>query len=300
MIKSTGYRLRKIFGTFLIISECKPILLAYTTHYLIESFEESKFNVYGSLIINGNLNLQGQDIVVDKNLTQIGGTVSLGGGNLNVRGDFNQNNGTIDIDKGTLRVKGDYSISDSTDSSTNCSITGEKGSTGILKMTNPEDRVFIGKSFTTGSTNSSQLTNGELIIKGNFLQLYSYNNFCATENHKTILCGEGIQNVSFSNSNCKYNKLIAINSLDNISFNRQPCWNELISAIFGNTNLDSHISIGDVTAIQRHLAELEIFTDEQLVVADTNGDGKVDIDDATHLQKYIAEYNGIVLGMVYY
>ena len=66
--------------------------------------------------------------------------------------------------------------------------------------------------------------------------------------------------------------------------------------LFGDTNLDGVISIGDVTAIQRHLAELATFNDEQLALADTNGDGKVDISDATHLQKYLAEFDGIVLG----
>lgn len=64
----------------------------------------------------------------------------------------------------------------------------------------------------------------------------------------------------------------------------------------GDTNFDGKITIGDVTAIQRHLAELGVFTEEQLSLADTNGDGKVDISDATYLQKYLAEFDGIVLG----
>lgn len=64
----------------------------------------------------------------------------------------------------------------------------------------------------------------------------------------------------------------------------------------GDTNLDGHITISDVTAIQRHLAELDIFSDEQLALADTNGDGEINIGDATHLQKYLAEFDGIVLG----
>ena len=64
----------------------------------------------------------------------------------------------------------------------------------------------------------------------------------------------------------------------------------------GDTNLDGKITISDVTAIQRHIAELELFSEEQIILADTNGDGKVDIGDATHLQKYLAEFDGIVLG----
>ena len=64
----------------------------------------------------------------------------------------------------------------------------------------------------------------------------------------------------------------------------------------GDTNLDGKITIRDVTAIQRHIAELEVFTDDQLALADTNGDDKVDISDATHLQKYLAEFDSVVLG----
>ena len=64
----------------------------------------------------------------------------------------------------------------------------------------------------------------------------------------------------------------------------------------GDVNLDGEITITDVTAIQRHLADIEKFNDEQLALADTNGDGHLDISDATHLQKYIAKFDGVVLG----
>ena len=63
----------------------------------------------------------------------------------------------------------------------------------------------------------------------------------------------------------------------------------------GDTNLDGRINIRDVTAIQRHIAELEVFADEQIALADTNGDGEINISDATHLQMYLAEYD-VVLG----
>ena len=71
---------------------------------------------------------------------------------------------------------------------------------------------------------------------------------------------------------------------------------ESTDMLIGDTNLDGHITISDVTSIQRHLAEMHIFTDEQLALADTNGDGEININDATHLQKYLAEFDEIVLG----
>ena len=61
----------------------------------------------------------------------------------------------------------------------------------------------------------------------------------------------------------------------------------------GDANLDGRITISDVTAIQRHIAELDIFTDEQIALADTNCDGNVTIEDATILQRYLAEFDDI-------
>ena len=72
-------------------------------------------------------------------------------------------------------------------------------------------------------------------------------------------------------------------------------WDYTSAYQIGDTNLDGQISISDVTDIQRHLAELAVFNDEQLALADTNGDGEINIADATHLQMYLAEYN-VILG----
>lgn len=58
----------------------------------------------------------------------------------------------------------------------------------------------------------------------------------------------------------------------------------------GNVNGDSYISIGDVTAIQRHIAELDTLEGISLLAADINSDGAIEIDDATALQMYIAGF----------
>lgn len=61
-----------------------------------------------------------------------------------------------------------------------------------------------------------------------------------------------------------------------------------IDKIMGDVNFDGVLDITDATAIQKHLAELELFTATQLAVADVNGDGDVDIADATTVQYRVA------------
>lgn len=72
--------------------------------------------------------------------------------------------------------------------------------------------------------------------------------------------------------------------------------NIMVPAKYGDTDGNGSITISDVTYIQRYLAEMVVFNNLQLTIADVNSDGKVDINDATHLQKYLAEFDGIVLG----
>ncbi len=54
-------------------------------------------------------------------------------------------------------------------------------------------------------------------------------------------------------------------------------------------NGDSKTNICDVTFIQKGIAKIINFTDEQKALADVNVDGVVDINDATMLQKHIAK-----------
>ena len=58
----------------------------------------------------------------------------------------------------------------------------------------------------------------------------------------------------------------------------------------GDANGDGHVNVNDVTAIQRHAAELEPLEGICFHAADIDGDGDVSVDDATELQRYLAEY----------
>lgn len=65
----------------------------------------------------------------------------------------------------------------------------------------------------------------------------------------------------------------------------------LDNVMLGNANGDRYVSIGDVTAVQRHVADLERLDGIYLLASDTNQDGTTDIRDATVLQMYLALYD---------
>lgn len=57
----------------------------------------------------------------------------------------------------------------------------------------------------------------------------------------------------------------------------------------GDFNGDGALTINDVTLLQRHLAEFEALTEEQLLLADSNDDGRINVDDVTAMQRILAE-----------
>lgn len=59
-------------------------------------------------------------------------------------------------------------------------------------------------------------------------------------------------------------------------------------SLIGDVNGDGVISIADATDLQKYLANIVNFDDEQLAAADADGDGSVSIADATQIQKYLA------------
>ena len=59
--------------------------------------------------------------------------------------------------------------------------------------------------------------------------------------------------------------------------------------MIGDVDGDKGVSVFDVTAIQRYLAEYETLDETQMIVADADKNGVVNIFDATHIQRYLAE-----------
>lgn len=61
-----------------------------------------------------------------------------------------------------------------------------------------------------------------------------------------------------------------------------------ITKLLGDVNSDGKISIDDVTDIQKYVANMLSFTEEQKLLADVDKDGKISIDDVTLIQKHLA------------
>lgn len=59
----------------------------------------------------------------------------------------------------------------------------------------------------------------------------------------------------------------------------------------GDVNMDGSIDVQDATLIQKHLAGLGTFTDEQIKFCDFNFDGQVTVMDSTGIQKYLTYMN---------
>lgn len=58
--------------------------------------------------------------------------------------------------------------------------------------------------------------------------------------------------------------------------------------LYGDVNDDGIISVDDITEVQKYLAKISEFSQEELIIADYNGDGKVNILDVTDIQKMLA------------
>ena len=71
-------------------------------------------------------------------------------------------------------------------------------------------------------------------------------------------------------------------------------WNSVISInaavlpSYGDVNDDGIINVDDITEVQKYLAKISEFSQEELILADYNGDGKVNINDVTDIQKMLA------------
>ncbi len=82
-----------------------------------------------------------------------------------------------------------------------------------------------------------------------------------------------------------------------------PCAAAQETTLRGDADGNGIVNIFDVTAIQRHVADMEpLIPKKMTLAADVNNDGKITIEDATLLQEYLAEYENVhhVEGLIYF
>ena len=58
--------------------------------------------------------------------------------------------------------------------------------------------------------------------------------------------------------------------------------------VYGDANGDSVLTVSDVTAVQKHIAKIEILSDERLSLSKVSGNDVLTIIDATLIQKKLA------------
>ncbi len=142
------------------------------------SAEGAHLTITGNLIENGNITVKGTVDVLG-NIQHQGGTLNLGGGKLNVSGKYDMRIPTYDSEG---------------------NLNGYKTSDGVLKMTNPDDYMFVDGDFYIYSayTNAyNKMSAGTLELRGSFYQGGSGSCFNAGVDHKVLLTGKSAQDVYF-------------------------------------------------------------------------------------------------------
>ena len=59
--------------------------------------------------------------------------------------------------------------------------------------------------------------------------------------------------------------------------------------LYGDVNGDGAVDIKDVTALLRHVAEVEALSPDAAALGNVNGDSSVDVKDVTKLLRYVSE-----------
>ena len=178
---------------------------------------------YTNLTVSSNYTLT--DDIKAANVNIDSGTLNLNGHSMTVTGNVwvsrSYGNAYVNINKGRLNILGDFNLCHA----------NKNYSYGYLTMKNAEYYVCVGGDFYINTYNSySTLTAGTLKLKGNFTQRTGYygNNFYASGTHKVILSGEGLQTISFNNTDSQFNVVEITKPIDTGYVFSNTKWNDLI------------------------------------------------------------------------
>ena len=183
-----------------------------------------------------------KDQVIDGDLTLLCDELDLNGHKLTVSGNLTQLGGTINVNGGTLDIKGNYRIQ--TPSQTESGLEYNPSS-GILKMNNKDDKVYIRGDFFNSGINSSEdcLTDGTMYVSGDFTNeiVMDSNNFMATDNHTVVFNGDTKQNIaSYQETKSWSQKGIGFKNVDFVNKSDKGINIEDGLLVVAAGNIDSH------------------------------------------------------------
>ena len=116
----------------------------------------------------------------------------------------------------------------------------------------------------------------------NYTEVVHNNASCTRNGHFVLRCGNC--------GNTLEQKIAAVGHKDSNGDGKcDLCGKQNGVVIIGDADGDNAVTIHDVTAIQRCLAQLDTLSEED--AADVDGNGSVTITDATLIQMYLAEYD---------
>ena len=226
-----------------------------------------------------------KDVISSIDIDSLGFKLSLSSNSYTYDGKAKTPTVTIKNDTATLIKDTDYTVEYSNNINAGTAtvmVTGIGNYTGILTKT-----FIINKAQQTVNATISSNTldigdTSEITASGQGTISYiSSNTNVATVNTSGIVTGISAGTAT-----------ITVTATGNNNYNEaSKTFTVLVknSHVLGDVNCDGVISIADATTLQKYLANIVDFDDEQLDVADTNGDGSVSIADATQIQKYLAQ-----------
>ena len=226
-----------------------------------------------------------KDVISSIDIDSLGFKLSLSSNSYTYDGKAKTPTVTIKNDTATLIKDTDYTVEYSNNinaGTATVTVTGIGNYTGILTKT-----FIINKAQQTVNATISSNTldigdTSEITASGQGTISYiSSNTNVATVNNSGIVTGISAGTAT-----------ITVTATGNNNYNEaSKTFTVLVknSHVLGDVNCDGVISIADATTLQKYLANIVDFNDEQLAVADTNGDGSVSIADATQIQRYLAQ-----------
>ena len=169
----------------------------------------------------------------------------------------------------------------------------EIGTTAFAKCTSLTDLSFLNNVTTIGDSQFFRNGFTDIVIPGNITSIPYYAFAYSQTLHNvtipstvTYIHPDAFEGSDNTVINCYYGSYAY-----NYAITYGIDYLLLDGVKLGDVTGDGRVMIDDATAIQRHLASLEILEGVYLKAADTNQDGTVTISDATTLQMFIAEYS---------